>query len=58
MRCDCGTNGDIEMKRKQSKLNLKRETPKNQKMSENVFLGVLGKTAPDYKVKEFLREWQ
>lgn len=46
------------MKRKPSKLNLKRQTPKNQRMSENVFLNVLCKTAPDYKVREFLREWQ
>ena len=46
------------MKRKPSKLNLKRQTPENQKMSENVFLRVLGKTTPFYKVKEFLREWQ
>ena len=46
------------MKRKQKKLNLKRQTPKNQKISENVFLSVLGKTAPDCKVVEFLREWQ
>ena len=45
------------MKRKPSKLNLKRQTPKNQKMNENVFLSVLGKTAPNYKVREFLREW-
>lgn len=37
---------------------LKRNTPKNQKMCEKVFLSVLGKTAPDYKVSEFLREWQ
>ena len=58
MQCDFGIKLDIEMKRKPCNLNeFKRQTPKNKKMSEKVFLGVLGKTAPDYKVKEFLREW-
>ena len=44
------------MKRKASKL--KRNIPKNQKMSEKVLFSVLGKTTPDYKVKDFLREWE
>ena len=46
------------MKLKRKPNELKRNIPKNQRMGENVFLGVLGKTAPDYKVKEFLMEWQ
>lgn len=45
------------MKRKRQQTKLKRNIPKKQRMCENVFLSVLGKTAPDYKVKEFLKEW-
>lgn len=44
------------MKCKPSKL--ERNIPKEQRMNENVFFRVLDKTAPDYKVKEFLREWK
>ena len=43
------------MKRKPSKL--ERNIPKKQIMNEDVFFRVLDKTAPDYKVKDFLREW-
>ena len=46
----------VAKKRKPNEL--KSNIPKNQKMCENVFLSVLGKTAPNYKVSEFLREWQ
>ena len=46
------------MKRKRKPNELKRNIPKNQRMCEKVFLSVLGKTAPDYKVVEFLMEWK
>lgn len=45
------------MKGKRQTTKLKRNIPKNQRMCENVFLSVLGRTVPDYKVKEFLKEW-
>lgn len=44
------------MKRKPQKLG--RNVTKTQKMNNKVFFGVLTKTAPDYKVREFLREWE
>ena len=44
------------MKRKPQKLG--KNTQKSQKMGEKDFLRILGKTAPDSQVRDFLREWR
>ena len=45
------------MERKRKTTKLKRNIPKNQRMCENVFFSVLGRTVADYTVKDFLKEW-